>query len=63
MERPEKEVALMNKPKRKLNGWLFRWWHELVCGAVYGHEYVQVTPEVQGMIGCECKWCRKFKVI
>ena len=49
--------------KRSRNGWLFLWWKRLVCGAVYGHEYRQVTPEVQGMIGCECRHCGKFKVI
>lgn len=48
--------------KRARNGWLFRWWKRLKCGAVYGHEYRPVAPEVQGMIGCECRQCGRFKV-
>ena len=48
--------------KRARNGWLFRWWKRLICGAVYGHEYRPVTPEVRGMIGCECRQCGRFKV-
>ena len=58
MEYAEKEVAGV----RERNGWLFRWWKRLKCGMIYGHEYRQVSLEVQGMVGCECRWCGKAKV-
>ena len=47
------------------NGWLYwprKWWKRIKCGAVYGHDYRQITPEVHGKIGCECKRCGKFRI-
>ncbi len=45
-----------------LNGWLFRWWNHLICGAIYGHKWRADGPECQGRFPCKCQVCGKQKV-
>lgn len=47
----------------KYNGWLFRPFKHLWCGAVYGHKWKQASPEVCGHILLECTHCGKEKVV
>lgn len=50
---------MMNKIK---NGWLFRWWNHLKCGAIYGHKYKLVAESIGGRNRAyECIYCGKCK--
>lgn len=49
--------------RRPLRGWLFAWAIHLWCGMVYGHEYVAVSPEIQGRVVAECKHCGRRTVL
>ena len=55
-------VRIIVSMTSNLNGWLFRWWNHLICGAIYGHKWRADGPEYQGMFPCKCKVCGKQKV-
>lgn len=45
-----------------MNGWLFKWWNQLICGAVHGHKYKKDGEDFSGHIACHCIKCGKLKV-
>lgn len=38
-------------------------YRRIVCTLWKGHHYVRISPEVQGKVLLECRYCQKQKVV
>ena len=38
-------------------------YRRIVCALWKGHNYVRISPEVQGKVLLECTYCQKEKVV